>query len=162
MQGLLTEIGASVLAGVIAVCVTVFFIKIHAELQEKRQRKERLCSCRQQLRKVSSRFRDDCTAAVSVLFSQYTAYLLSGRYHREYNRIISDYRKEIAVLKNDYLVNYALKYSNGDNGLRAEAEDFPIDILDEYRMEISDIAVIFHDLSDCIAEQLDHIKTYKL
>lgn len=156
------ELVACLIAGAFAIPLFVLFLKIHNEFEAKKARKEQLYFCQKRLHKLALHFRDDCMVATKQVVAQYTTFLTwkTHRYGPDYIvcTFLSDYRNTIDKLKEEYLKNYAIKYSEGDNGLRCEAENLPNYILDEYAAEVSEIANTFRDLSYYIADQIRELK----
>ena len=162
---MLGKLLASLLSGTIAIYLGILFMKLYNEFQEKKHRKEQLYFAKKRLHKLVLRFRDDCMEETKKFVAIYTAKLSwkSYRYATDYMTcsFISDYRKSISSIKEDYLVHYAIRYSEGDNRLRCEAEDLPRYILDEYESELSEIATIFQNLSDSMWQQIEELKENK-
>ena len=153
------ELAASLVAGAIAIPCFIFFLKIRDKIQAKKSQKERLYYCRQRLHNMTLQFRGECLAETKKVIARYTAAIDRESYHRDWSLdFISDYRKSINNLKNEYLRNYAMKYSGGDNRLRIEAEDLPAHVLEEYEAEISEIANTFRDLSYNMYEQIKELR----
>ena len=156
------ELIASLIAGACAIPLGVIFIKIYNEFEAKKARKEQLYFAEKRLHKMALRFRDDCMVETKKVIAQFTATVdwksyLRGPDYMTYS-FLFDYQKTIDSIKEDYLVNYAQKYSNGDNLLRCEAEDLPISILSEYETEITEIANTFDDLCDSMRKQIEELK----
>lgn len=156
------ELISSLIAGAFAILFGVMFIKIYNEIQDKKRRKEQLYFAEKRLHKMTLHFRDDCMEETKKLVAKYAALLTckSYRYSPDYMTysFLSDYRKTIDSIKEDYIVNYAIRYSKGDNWLRCEAEDLPISILGEYETEITEIANTFDDLCDSMRKQIEELK----
>ena len=155
------ELVAALLPCVLIISFGILFIKIHKEIQTKKARKERLYYCQQRLHGVALQFRDDCMVATKHVLAQYTNFLKQKSFLHSLGYtgyyFLSDYCNTINNLKKEYLGNYAIKYSEGDNQLRIEAEDLPTYILDEYESEISEIANTFRDLSCYISDQIEEL-----
>ena len=129
--------------------------------RKKKQRKEHeewLYFCQKRLHKIALQFRDDCMAATKEVMTQYTAFLTWKTYRFGSATFLSDYSKTIERLAEEYTVNYAEKYSKGDNRLRCEVEDLPNYILDEYRAEVSEIAKTFRDFEHLMWENIHELK----
>lgn len=152
----------SLIAGAFAITLSILFIKIYNESQDKKRRKECLHFAEMQLHKMALQFQEDCMEATKKVISQYSMVLTFKRYrygpdYMTYS-FLSEYEKSIDSIKEDYLVHYAIRYSNGDNLLRCEAEDLPVYILVEYKAEISKIATTFHKLSDSMRKHIEEEK----
>ena len=151
---------ACLIGGAFAISLGILGIKIYNEFETKKRRKERLYFAEKRLHKMALQFRDECMEETKKVIVKYTSSVRFGSY-----RIcdwavdfIFDYRKSIGAMKEDYLTAYAKKYSDGDNGLRIEAEDLPRYILDEYEAEISEIANTFYEISYHMADQINELK----
>lgn len=160
---MIKEILSSLIAGAFAIPLGILFIRIYQESKARKERKERLYYCRERLHKVALQFRDDCVAETQKVIVQYTSVLDWKSYWRtpDYTTyaFLSEYRDKIEFLKTDYLVNYAKKYSDGDEWLRMEAEDFfASSVYFEYKAELSEIDKIFQDIYDCMREQIEERK----
>lgn len=143
---------------------SLFLLCFYYERKEKKrdEHEQHLYFCQKRLHKMALRFRDDCMAATKQVVAQYTIILTwkSYRHGPTYTvyTFLSDYQKTIDKLESEYLENYAIKYSEGDNGLRCEAEDLPNYILDEYREELSEIAKTFRDFEYLMWDQIHELK----
>ena len=156
---MLKEVFASILAGAISIPFFILAIKISNEIKANKEKKERLYFSEKRLHCIALKFRDDCIAETKKLISKYTV-VISQRSYRHLPdyltfSFISDYNKKIECLKKEYFTDYAMKYSEGDNLLRIEAEDLPNFILEEYKKELSDIAASFHNLSDYMRQEIE-------
>lgn len=151
---------AYLLISVLAILFSVPFIKIYNENQAKKARKERLDYCQRRLHSLTLRFRDECMKETQKVIAKYTTVVRLGSYRiRDWGiDFISDYRTSIEALEKEYIANYAIKYSEGDEWLRIEAEDLPTYITDEHQAEISQIAKTFREISCYMADQIDELK----
>ena len=154
------ELIASLIACAFAIPLAVIFIKIYREYQAKKRRKERLYFAEKHLHKMALQFRDECMEESKKVIAKYTSAVRFGSYRVCDWAIdfIFDYRESIDTMKEDYLTRYAIRYSEGDNWLRCEAEDLPRYILDGYEAEISEIANTFREISYHMADQIDELK----
>ena len=144
-------------------CLLIFaliMLGLYYERKEKRRKEheEWLYFCQKRLHKIAIQFRQDCMEATEQVIAQYTTVLTWKSYRYGPNSFIWEYRDSITRLEEEYKVNYAEKYSNGDNKLRCEVEDLPNYILDEYRAEVSEIANTFRQLGYCISNQISELK----
>ena len=148
-------------------CMLVFALFLLGFYYERKKKarmehEEWIYFCQRRMHKLALHFRDDCMAATKQVVAQYTTFLTGKTYRYGPDYIVcafwDDYREKIDKLKEEYLKNYAIKYSEGDNGLRCEAEDLPSYILDEYTAEVSEIANTFCDLSYYIGDQIREMK----
>lgn len=122
-------------------------------------KKDQLYFCTNRLHCIALQFRDECMAETKKAIARYTASIDWKSYRRDWSHdFILDYRESINNLKTEYLSNYAMKYSGGDNRLRIEAEDLPTYIVDKYEAEVSEIASIFRDLGYFMQEQIEELK----
>lgn len=138
----------------------LFMLWLYYERKEKRQKahEEWLYCCQKRLHKIALKFRNDCMEAAEQVIAQYTNVLTRKSYRYGPNSFAREYRDSITRLEEEYKVNYAEKYSSGDNKLRCEVEDLPNYILDEYRAEVSEIANTFRELGYCISNQISKLK----
>lgn len=138
----------------------LFMLGLYYERKEKRRKEheEWLCFCQKRLHKIALQFRQDCMEATEQVIAQYTSVLTWKSYRYGPNSFVREYRDSITKLEEDYTVNYAEKYSKGDDRMRCEVEDLPNYILDEYRAEVCEIANIFRDLGYCISDQIRELK----
>ena len=152
----------SIIAGAFAIPLGVIFIKIYNDSQAKKHQKERLRFAERHLHNLALQFQEDCMEATKKVIAKYSTVLTykSYRYGPDYMTysFLRDYQKSIDSMKEDYLVHYAIRYSNGDNWFRCEAEDLPVYMLVEYEAEISKIATTFHKLSDSMRKHIEEEK----
>lgn len=151
----------SLIATALAIPLFVLFIRVYNAVLAKKSRKERLYFCQKRLHNMALCFRDECITATQKVIAQFAAVMGGKSYLRAPNYMtfsfLNDYNKLIRSMREDYLVNYATKYSEGDTSLRCEAEDLPRYLLDEYEAEISEIATTFRALSDCMLQQIEEV-----
>ena len=156
------ELIASLIAGAFAIPLGVLCVKIYNESQDKKHQKERLRFAEKRLHCIALQFQEDCMEATKKVIAQYSIALTHKSYRYGPDSLtysfLSDYRKTIDSMKEDYLAHYAIRYSKGDNWLRCEAEDLPISILGEYETEITEIANTFDDLCDSMRKQIEELK----
>ena len=138
----------------------LIMLELYYERKEKRRKEheEWLYFCQKRLHKIALQFRQDCMEATEQVIAQYSSVLTWKSYRYGSNSFVWDYRDSITKLEEEYKVNYAEKYSSGDNKLRCEVEDLPNYILDEYRAEVSEIANAFRELGYCISNQIIELK----
>ena len=142
----------------------MFVLGLYYEHKEKKRKEheEWIYTCRRRLHKMALQYRDDCIVATKEVVAQYIAFLNWKRFIRALgytgHAFLSDYIKKIEQLKEEYLESYAIKYADGDNCLRCEAEDLPSYILDEYREEVSEIAKTFHDFEYLMWNQIRELE----
>lgn len=150
------------LYGFVIVMLAVPSIKLYKEFRDRKEQKERLQYSRERLRALTLKFHGDCVAETKKLILQYTAAISKKTYLRSDNAysFFFEHWKTIENLEKEYWANYALKYSDGDNRLRCEAEDLPNYILIEYKAELSKIAYIFRGVSDYMQQQMEEQEKY--
>lgn len=157
MRSLIMEkLVGSLLVGVVAILGVMYILKILDYFRNKKVEKEWLYFCRTRLHRLALRYQNECMEVTKKVVKRYSDVLVLRNYNAGYT-VLSEYGKDINELKKDYLSNYALKYSEGDNQLRGEAEDLPAYILDEYTTELEELTIPFHDICRYMHEYLESI-----
>lgn len=152
---------ASIVAGVVAIPMAGVAIKIYADIEERKKRKEHLYFVQKRLHRIALKFRDECILATKTAIEQYPVVLrkrhcwhLSGA--SPYSFIVS-YSNILNSLKEKYIGNCIQLYADGDNALRCEAEDLPSYILDEYCSEIEEIYQTFWEIKSHLWETIQKL-----
>lgn len=143
----------------------LFALGFYYERKEKKRKEHEnwIYDCRQCLLGITRNFRGDCQAISEEAFAKYSNTLLRKRYcytpdYMTYS-FLSDYRKSIDTLKEDYTDN-VIKKLNEAMG-RTTITSIPNYLIEEYCKQLSDIYYSFCDFAYLMRKQIAEAKENK-
>ena len=149
-------------------CIALFALFLLGLYYERKNKKrdeheEWLYSCRQCLLRITRSFRRDCQALAEEAFAKYSNTLLQKRYcytpdYMTYS-FLSDYRKSIDALKEDYTDNVIKKFNEAMGCTTITS--IPNYLIEEYYKQLSDIYYSFCDLGYLMRKQIAEAKENK-
>ena len=149
-------------------CIALFALVALGFYYERKEKKreeheEWLYSCRQCLLGITHSFRRDCQAHAEEAFAKYSNTLLQKRYYYAPDYMtysfLSDYRKSIDALKEDYTDNVIKKFNEAKG--RTTITSIPNYLIEEYYKQLSDIYYSFCDFGYLMRKQISEAKENK-
>lgn len=147
------------------VLFALFAVGFYYERKEKKreQHEQWLYGVRQCLLGITHSFRRDCQALAEEAFAKYSNTLLQKRYcytpdYMTYS-FLSDYRKSIDALKEDYTDNVIKKFNEARG--RTTITSIPSCLIEEYHKQLSDIYYSFCDFGYLMRKQIAEAKENK-
>ncbi len=142
----------------LAAIFALFALGFYYERKEKKRKEHEdwIHDCRHCLVKITHIFRRDCQSIAEKTFVQYTTIMQNGSYkhtpdHMTYY-FLSNYQKEIDVLKEDYIEN-VIKKLNETMGCTT-ITSIPNYLIEEYCKQLSDIYYSFCDFAYLMRRQI--------
>ena len=141
--------------------LVIFLLCFYYERKEKKRKEHEswICDCRQCLFSISRSFRRDCRSLAEEAFTKYTNTIQNNGscYTPGYMTysFLSDYKKAIETLKEDYIENVTAK---AKSMLHYTFTSIPGFLVEEYTKEISDIYNTFRDFEYLMWENIHELK----
>ena len=139
-----------------------FLLCFYYERKEKKQKEHEdwIYDCRQCLLRIARSFRWDCQSLAEEAFTKYTNTIQNKcyRYMPGYMTcsFLSDYKKAIETLKEDYIENMTAKAKEIMRYYTFTS--IPNFLVEEYTKEISDIYNTFRDFEYLMWKQINELK----
>lgn len=137
---------------------SIFMLCFYYERKEKNRKEHEdwIYNCRQCLVRITHSFRQDCQTVTEKTFATYTSIMLHNSYRDMPDYMIfsflSDYRRSIDELKEDYIENISVKANEAME--HYAFTDIPNYLVEEYNKQVLDIYNSFYDFSYLMQAQI--------